>query len=132
MTTEENFVQFLLDDASIAESVKVISYNKVPQNKDTPYVFFQQAGAIDDPAMDDSPGVPTRAQYAIEAIDDNPSGAIALKNLIQARCHKYRGAFGDASVKAIFAEDVDDKYEANGTGDDSGLHSAALVAEVVL
>jgi len=131
-TTEEHLRKFLLADANIKATVKAISYNHVPQDKDVPYIFFRQNGANDDIAMDDSAGVPTRPQYAVECIADRPADAIALKNLVQARLHKHRGTFGDTTVKGIFAEDVNDEYVPNGVGDDDGLHVAALLAEVVL
>lgn len=131
-TTEENMVTFLNASASIKEAVRIISYNKVPQDKSTPYIFFQQSGADDDIALDDSAGVPTRPQYDIEAWDDTPAGAIEVKNLVHARLHKHRGTFGDTTVKGIFAANVDDEYVPNGAGDDDGLHGAFFRAEVVL
>jgi hypothetical protein len=135
-TTEEYLRRFLLADAGIKEVVRAVSYNIVPQNKEAPYIFFQQAGAVDDIALDDSAGVPTRPRYDIECWDSTPSGAIALKNMVQAKLHKFRGTFGDSvastTVKGIFAEDVNDDYVANGGGEDEGMHSSALNAEVVL
>lgn len=131
-TTEENLRTFLLASVEIKAAVKAISYNHVPQDKDTPYIFFQQSGATDDIALDDSAGAPTRPRYAIECWADRPADAISLKNLVQARLHKHRGTFGTTTVKGIFAEDVDDEYIPNGNGDDLGLHGAALFAEVVL
>lgn len=131
-TTEEHMRKFLLADSSIKDTVKAVSYNKVPQNKDTPYIFFQQSGADDDVALDDSPGEPTRPQYAIECWDRTPAGAIALKKLVHARLNKHRGTFGDTTVKGIFAANVDDDYVPNGNGDDDGLHGSFFIAEVVL
>jgi hypothetical protein len=131
-TTEENMVTFLLASDSIKAAVKAVSYNHVPQDKDTPYIFFQQAGGSHDAALDDSQVTPTRPRYAIECWASNPFDAIALKNLVQPRLNMYRGTFGDTTVKGIFAEDVDDEYIPNGNGDDDGLHGASLFAEVVL
>jgi hypothetical protein len=131
-TTEKNLKDFLLASDSIKAVVKAVSYNHVPQDKDTPYIFFQQSGATDDIALDDSAGTPTRPRYAVECWADNPPDAISLKNLVQARLHKHRGTFGDTTVKGIFAEDVDDEYVPMGNGSDDGLHGAALFAEVVL
>jgi hypothetical protein len=131
-TTEENMVTFLLASDSIKAAVKAVSYNHVPQDKDTPYIFFQQSGATDDVALDDSAGTPTRPRYAVEVWADRPADAIEIKNLVQARLNKHRGTFGDTTVKGIFAEDVDDEYIPNGNGDDDGLHGASLFAEVVL
>jgi hypothetical protein len=131
-TTEKNLKDFLLASDSIKAAVKAVSYNHVPQDKDTPYIFFQQSGATDDIALDDSAGTPTRPRYAVECWASNPPDAITLKNLVQARLHKHRGAFGDTTVKGIFAEDVDDEYVPMGNGSDDGLHGAALFAEVVL
>lgn len=131
-TTEENMRAHLFGDADIKATARAISYNHVPQDKETPYIFFQQSGANDDAAMDDSNGVPTRPRYAVECWDATPAGAIELKNLVQARLNKYRGTFGDTTVKGIFAEDVDDNYVPGGSGGDDGLHGAHLEAEVVL
>jgi len=132
-TTEENMRTFLLSDSNIAELVGPrVAYNNLPQTKDNPRIFFQQTGAVDDIAMDDSAGVPTRPQYTIEAIDDTPEGAIALKNLVHAKLHKHRGTFGATTVKGIFAADVADNYTPNGLGEDVGQHWAGLSAEVVL
>jgi hypothetical protein len=131
-TTEENLRTFMLSDSIKAVVGARVSYNKVPQDKDAPYIFFQQQGAEDDVALDDSAGTPTRPRYAIELWDHTPAGAIALKNLVQARLNKHRGAFGDTTVKGIFASDADDEYVPNGAGDDDGLHGTALFAEVVL
>ena len=131
-TTEENLRTCLLDSSDIKAAVKAVSYNFVPQDKDTPYIFFQQSGATDDVSLGDSAGTPTRPRYAIECWAENPYDAISLKNLVQSRLHKYRGTFGDTTVKGIFAEDVDDNYIPNGNGGDDGLHGAALFAEVVL
>ena len=136
-TTEEYMRRFLVADASIAAEVATrVSYNVVPQTKDGPYIFFQQAGGNDDIALDDSAGVPTRPRYALECWADKPAAAITLKNLVQGKLHKFRGTFGDSvvstTVKGIFAEDVDDEYIPQGNGSDDGLHGAALFAEVVL
>lgn len=132
-TTEENMRTFLLADANIYATVGTrVSYNHVPQDKDLPYIFFQQSGATDDPALGDSAGIPTRARYAVEAWAGTPSEAIALKNLVQGRLHKARGTFGTDTIQAIFAEDVDDDYVPNGNGSDDGLHGASLFAEVIL
>lgn len=131
-TTEENLRTYLLSVPSIKAAVRSISYNIVPQDKDAPYIFFQQAGAGDDAALGDSARVPNRPRYDIECWADSPSEAITIKNLLQANLHLYRGAIGDATAKGIFAEDVNDDYVANGGGEDEGLHSAALNAEVVL
>lgn len=131
-TTEENLRAFLLASTSIKDLVRAVSYNIVPQDKDTPYIFFQQSGGSSDDALGDSAGVANRPRYDIECWDSSPSGAIALKNLVQARLHLARGTFGATTVKGIFAEDVNDDYVANGGGEDEGLHSAALNAEVVL
>lgn len=131
-TTEANLRAFLLANADIKAAVKAVSYNIVPQSKDTPYIFFQQSGAADDIALTDSAGTPTRPRYAIEVWDTRPADAITLKNLVQARLHRHRGTFGDTTVQAIFAEDVDDEYIANGNGDHEGLHGSAFFAEVVL
>lgn len=132
-TTEEHMRKFLLADTSIAAAVGTrVSYNYVPQDKDAPYIFFQQSGATDDIALGDSASVPTRPTYAVECWADNPADAIALKNLVQARLHKHRGTFGDTTVKGIFAADVDDDYVPNGNGEDAGMHSASLLAEIVL
>ena len=132
-TTEENLRAFLLAGTSIADAVGTrIAFNKFPQTKGTPRIFFQQSGSVDDIAMDDSAGAPTRPQFTIEAYDSTPEGAVALKRLVQDRLHKHRGAFGDTTVKGIFAADVADNYTPNGLGEDAGLHWAALIAEVVL
>lgn len=132
-TTEANMRTFLLADASIAAAVATrVSYNHVPQDKDVPYIFFQQAGATDDIALGDSAGTPTRPRYAVECWADRPADAIDLKNLVQARLHKHRGTFGDTTVKGIFAEDVDDNYVFRGNGSDDGFHGFAIFAEVVL
>lgn len=132
-TTEANMRTFLLADASIAAAVGPrVSYNHVPQDKDVPYIFFQQSGATDDIALGDSAGTPTRPRFAVECWADRPASAIELKNLVHARLHKHRGTFGDTTVKAVFAEDVDDEYIPNGNGADDGLHGASLFAEVVL
>lgn len=131
-TTEKNLKAFLLADSSIKAAVKAVSYNSVPQDKDTPYIFLQQSGATDDVALGDSAGVPTRPRYAVEIWASNPADAIEVKNLVQARLNKHRGTFGDTTVKGIFASDVDDEYIPNGNGEDAGLHGAALFAEVVL
>jgi hypothetical protein len=132
-TTEEHMRKFLLADTGIAAAVGPrVAYNNVPQTKGTPYIFFQQTGAVDDIAMDDSAGTPTRPQYTIECVDAKPLDAINLKNLVHARLHKHRGTFGDTTVKGIFAADVADNYTPNGLGEDAGLHWAALIAEVVL
>lgn len=132
-TTEENLRTFLLSDTNIAALVGPrVAYNNLAQTKPNPRIFFQQTGAVDDVAMDDSAGVPTRPQYTIEAIDDTPEGAIVLKNLVHAKVNKHRGTFGDTTVKGIFAADVADNYAPNGLGEDGGQHYAAFVAEVVL
>ena len=132
-TTEENMRTFLLASDAIKAAVSTrVAYNRVPQDKDTPYIFFQQQGAEDDISLGDSAGMPTRPRYAVECWDDSPSGAIALKNLVQARLHKHRGTFGDTTVKGVFASDADDEYIPNGDGGDDGLHGVALFAEVVL
>lgn len=135
-TTEEYLRRFLLADSNIKAAVKAVSYNHVPQDKNTPYIFFQQSGATDDIALDDSAGTPTRPRYAVEIWADTPADAISVKNLVQSKLHKHRGTLGDSiastTVKGIFAEDIDDEYIPNGNGDDLGLHGAALFAEVVL
>lgn len=131
-TTEENLKAFIQSDAIKAVVGTRVSYNHVPGNFKTPYIFFQQAGSADDISLGDSPGTPTRPRYAWECWADNPAEAIALKNLVQARLHKYRGAVGTLTVQGIFAEDVDDEYIPNGNGGDDGLHGAALFSEVVL
>jgi hypothetical protein len=132
-TTEEHLRKFLLADSSIAGAVgSRVSFNVVPQDKDVPYIFFQQEGSTDDAALDDSAGTPTRPRYALECWADKPSDAISLKNLLQAKLHKHRGTFGDTTVKGIFAEDVDDEYVPMGNGSDDGLHGCHLFAEVVL
>lgn len=132
-TTEENLKAFLLASSSIAAIVGPrVSYNHIPQTVKPSYIFFQQSGSPDDPALDDSPGVSTRAQYAIECYSTSPSVAITLKNLVHARLNKYRGAFGDTTAKGIFAADVDDSYTPQGAGSDAGIHCATLTAEVVL
>jgi hypothetical protein len=134
-TTEENFRAFLLADTAIAAVVgQRVNYNHVPQSKDPPYIFYQQSGANDDGALGDSPGTPNRPVYAIECWAELPEQAITLKNLVQGKIHKYRGAFGAAgsTVQGIFAADVSDEYEFNGDGGDSGLCGVALFAEVVL
>lgn len=131
-TTEENMVTFLKADASIKSAVRIISYNKVPQDKQTPYIFFQQSDADDDIALGDSAGEPNRPAYDIEVWADNPAEAIAVKKLVHARLHKHRGTFGATTVQAIFAKSVDDNYVTNGAGDDDGLHGSFFRAEVVL
>lgn len=132
-TTEENLRAFLLADAAIADAVgSRVAFNKFPQTKGTPRIFFQQSGSVDDTAMDDAAGAPTRPQFTLEAYDSTPEGAVALKKLVQNKLHKHRGAFGDTTVKGIFAADVADNYTPNGLGEDAGLHWAALIAEVVL
>lgn len=123
---------FIQSDAIKAVVGDRVSYNHVPQDKDKPYIFFQQSGADDDIALDDSAGVPNRPQFAIEAYADTPSEAVELKNLVHARLHKHRGAFGDTTVKGIFCANVDDNYEPAGGGSDDGLHWSAFLAEVVL
>ncbi len=132
-TTEENLRAFILADANIKASVATrVSYNKVPQDKDVPYIFFQQQGADDSPVLDDSPRAPLQPRYAIECWAATPASAVALKNLVQPRLNLYRGTFGDTTVKGIFAADADDEYVPLGDGGDSGLHGVAIVAEVVL
>lgn len=132
-TTEENLRAFLLADADIKAAVKAVSYNHVPQDKDSPYIFFQQSGATDDTAMDDAAGTPTRPRYTFEIWADNPADAIALKNTVQGKLHRYRGSFGtDGTAKGIFAEDVSDNYIGNGNSGDDGMHGAFFDAEVVL
>lgn len=132
-TTEENLAAFLLADTAIAAAVGAngIAYNHVPQDDEAPYIFFQQQGADDDVALNDSAGVPTRARYAIECWARTPREAVSLKNVVHPRLHKHRGTFGASTVKGIFAADVDDNYVPNGAGDDSGLHGSFFVAEVV-
>lgn len=132
-TTEENLRTFLLASDSIKALVaNRVSYNSVPQDKDAPYIFFQQSGADDDVALDDSAGVPTRPTYDLECWDKTPAGAITLKNLVHARVHKHRGTVGDTTVKGIFAANVDDEYVPAGGGEDAGLHGSFFRAEVVL
>lgn len=121
----------LLGDSSINSAVTDVAYNHVPQGPRGAYIFFQQSGAVDDIALGDSAGRPTRTRFAVECWSDDPYDAVTLKGLVQARLHKYRGAFGDSTVQGIFAEDVDDQYVPNGNGADDGLHSASLFAEVV-
>lgn len=130
-TTEENMRAFLLADSNIAADAKAVSYNIVPQNKDTPYIFFQQSGSDDDIALGDSAGAPTRTRFAIEVWDSTPLGAIQFKKLVQNRLHKARGTFGDTTVQGIFSADMDDQYVGLGNGGDEGLHGAFLTAEVV-
>lgn len=131
-TTEEHMRKFLLADSGIAGVVKAVSYNSVPQDKDVPYIFFQQSGAEDDIALGDSAGVPTRPAYDVEIWDSTPYGAIALKNLVHARLNRHRGTFGDTTVQAIFCASVDDEFIPNGGGDERGLHGSFFRAEVVL
>jgi hypothetical protein len=132
-TTEENLRTFLLAGTGIAAAVgDRIAFNSIPQGKGTPRIFFQQSGSVDDTAMDDSAGAPTRPQFTIEVYDSKPEGAVAVKKLVQNCLHKHRGTFGDTTVKGIFAADVADNYTPNGLGEDAGLHWAALIAEVVL
>jgi hypothetical protein len=132
-TTEENLATFVMSNSSIKTATGGrIAYNHVPQDDETPYIFFQQQGADNDVALDDLQTTPNRPRYAIECWADNPADAIALKNLIQPHLNCYRGTFGDTTVKGIFAKDADDEYVPNGAGDDDGLHGVALIAEVVL
>lgn len=136
-TTEEYLRKFLIADSAISALVGTrVAYNNFPATKGNPRIFFQQTGAVDDVAMDDSAGEPTRPQYTIEAIDSTPEGAVALRKLVHAKLHKHRGTFGDSvastTVKGIFAADVADNYTPNGLGEDGGQHWAAFIAEVVL
>lgn len=132
-TTPENLRTFLLADSSIANEVgSRIAYNIVPEDKGSPYIFFQQSGATDDIALDDSAGAPNRPQFVVECYAETPSRAIVIKNLVHARLHKYRGTFGDTTTRGIFAEDVSDAYIRNGDGGDEGLHASTINVEIVL
>ena len=132
-TTEENLRAFLLSDTGIAAACgSRVAYNHFAQTKGNPRIFFQQSGAADDVALDDSAGVPNRPQFTIESIASTPEGAVALKNLVHAKVNKHRGALGDTTVKGIFAADVADNYTPKGLGEDAGQHWAAFIAEVVL
>lgn len=131
-TLEENLKTFLQADTTVKEIVgNRISYNHVPQSSDTPYIFFQQTGTTDDDGIGDSPGAPTRYQYALECWDRDVLRAKRLGLRVQTILNKYIGAIGDQTVQAIYAPTQDDNYVARGILDDEGFHGAFLNVEVV-
>lgn len=132
-TTEENLVRFLLADSTVTAKVgNRVDFNHVPESDGTPYIFFQQQGASDSPALDDTARTPYRPRYAIECWAVTPADAVELKNILQGKLHLYHGTFGSGTVQGIFAEDVSDEYEYAGDGSDNGYYGVALSAEVVL
>lgn len=131
-TLEENLAAFLKADTTLKNTVGGrVAYNHVPQLDEIPYIFFQQTGTTDDSGIGDSAGLPTRFQYTIECWDDDCLRAKATGRRAQQILNKYRGAFGDTTVQAIFADTQNDDYQPRGIMDDEGFHGAFLNVEVV-
>jgi hypothetical protein len=131
-TMEENLSALILADATIKSAIGTrLAYNHVPQLDQIPYGFFQQSGTSDDDGIGDSAGLPTRFQYALEFWDTDVLRAKQTGRRAQQILHKYRGAFGDSTVQAIFAESQNDDYTPRGIMDDSGFHGCFLNLEVI-
>lgn len=129
---EENLKAFLEADSQLRELVgNRVAYNHVPQTSKIPYVYFQQTGSSDDSGIGDDAGLPTRFQFTIECWHNTSFGAKTLGRRVHQILNKYRGALGDQSVQAIFAESQSDDYVPRGIMNDNGFHGSFLAAEVV-
>lgn len=131
-TMEENLASLILSDTTLKSAIgSRLAYNHVPQTSQIPYGFFQQTGTVDDDGIGDAAGLPTRFQYSLEFWDTDALRAKSTGRRAQQLLHKYRGAFGDSSVQAIFAASQDDNYVPRGINDDNGFHGSFLNLEVI-
>lgn len=133
-TQDENLITFVLGDSSIAQKIGPrMHFNRVPADTGFPRIFFIRTGSSRDGCIDDAAGsAPTRENFLLEIHANDPRDAEDIRKLAEARLNCYRGAFGDTTAAAIFAEDQTSAHEPRGLGRDEGIHFAILAVEVIL
>lgn len=132
-TLAQNLRTVLTGDATLAEYVGArVHHNYAPDPDKGYFIYYAQTGNVDDMALDDSAGQPTRTQFAVEIHGDDIGTVRTIANRCQSILHKKRGAFGDQTVQGVFAENMADDYMPKAVQGDQVRHWAALALEVVL
>lgn len=129
------FKAFLEADTSIKNKLgnRVYQDRVSEQSPVRPYLWFSKRLTNYSNCIDDSNGAqPTSVNFDVESISTDLTESQAIAELVRTRCHLYRGAFDDSTVKAVFVRDQKDDYVPQGAGSNDGLFATFFDVEVFL
>lgn len=131
-TLAQNLRAVLIGDTTLKEYVGARVHDSYAPDPDRGYfIAYAQTGNVDDMALDDSAGQPTRTQFAVEIHGDDLGVVGTIAERCQAILHKMRGTFGDTTVKGVFAESMSKDYIPKAVQGDQVRSWMALAVEVV-
>lgn len=129
------FRTFLIEDTSVKGKLgdRIYQDRVADQSPLRPYLWFSRRLTNYSNALDDANGAqPTSVNFDVESISANLTESQAIAELVRTRCHLYRGAFADTTVKGVFVREQDDDYVPRGTGSNDGLFATVFDVEVFL
>lgn len=129
---ETRLKKFLKADTTIGQKVgERIHFDQVPEDKIRPYIWARLSRTGNFETLDSSAGeVPGEYQFDLECVSPVKSEARTIAEAVRARCHCYRGAFDDTTVRGMFTTDQDEDYVPLGIGEATGLYVGALGVQV--
>src|SRR5688572_11352437 len=141
----KDFRRFLLEDGTInayvmdTDNIGRIHQNKVPQDKQKPFIWFGQSGIEQATTLDQQPGMqPFSRTFDVECVSPDINEALDLAEEVRDLCHCYRGELSADTdtteptvVQGIFVHEHDDQYFPKSIDGDEGLFVAALSIEII-
>lgn len=127
------FRAFLLADTSFKTKLgdRIYQDRVGDQSPSRPYLWFSKRLTNYSNCIDDANGAaPTSVSFDVESIAPVLSESQDIAELVRARCHMYRGAFDDTTVKGVFVREQDDEYVPRGMGSNEGLFATVFDVEV--
>ena len=112
-----------------------VHQNRVPPlqsgSTDIPRIWYQRRAAeyigTTFDTTGNTSGEPMRTSFDVEVHDTDIDVALDTGLLVM----NYLNGHSSTSMTAVFARDHDDDYEPKGTGDEEGIHVAALDIEII-
>lgn len=129
------FRAFLLADSSVKAKLgeRIYQDRVSEQSPVRPYLWFSKRLTNYSNCIDDANGAaPTSVNFDVESISTDLTESQAIAELVRTRCHLYRGAFDDSTVKGVFVREQDDEYVPRGMGTNDGMFATVFDVEVFL
>jgi hypothetical protein len=132
----ENLRTFIVGSTSLStyfdaiDGIGTVEQNTIRQDAPSPRIWYQRNQQSEDLDVDGTGGL-VESTWDIEVHSESPDGqSLDIADVLKARLHGHKGAFGDQSVQGVFVEDHDDDYLPKGVASEDGLYVAALSAKI--